>query len=240
MARYIPVIAPIPSLEITSLVKFEEVVVSATNEAEKKGRFRLWRGQANSEWDLRPSVFRNGPVLEAVERIRLMQFKEQNRHLYTASVQSTWDELAVAQHFGEPTRLLDWSRSPYIGLFFALHAPTQRRNLARIWLTLFQRAPRPEPALSVNPFNPGPVAFWQPDVPALFTRIERQQGWMSCSNAHQHTGDDFAAALEPGLDAVLYSWIVPGTAKESLLSELAVQKQITYQFLLPNGGPEKR
>lgn len=31
-----------------------------------------------------------------------------------------WDKLFIMQHYGVPTRLLDWSENPFIGLYFAL------------------------------------------------------------------------------------------------------------------------
>lgn len=31
-----------------------------------------------------------------------------------------WDKIFVMQHYGVPTRLLDWSENPFIGMYFAV------------------------------------------------------------------------------------------------------------------------
>jgi hypothetical protein len=86
-----------------------------------------FRGQANSEWPLAPSLERMIPnrrreSLVNAERILLDRFKRQ-AHQYLARVPEETarvDWYALMQHWGLPTRLLDFTLSPYVALFFAL------------------------------------------------------------------------------------------------------------------------
>ncbi len=79
----------------------------------------LWyRGQANYRWSLQSQVARNRGFLES-ELDMLKQFRQDASPRVRERPLSTWEWIFLAQHYGLPTRLLDWTENPMIGLYFA-------------------------------------------------------------------------------------------------------------------------
>lgn len=101
-----------------------------------------FRGVGNAEWHLEPSIERNAngrmlgwPALE----VKVSEEFRSRANLYPISPQEGelgW--LALMQHNGVPTRLLDFTLSPFIGLYFAAKPyktlPGEKKpELARLW-----------------------------------------------------------------------------------------------------------
>lgn len=80
----------------------------------------LWyRGQANYRWGLKPRVARNRGFLEG-ELDMLKQFRQDALPRVRERPWTTWEWIFMAQHYGLPTRLLDWTENALIGLYFAV------------------------------------------------------------------------------------------------------------------------
>ena len=87
----------------------------------------IFRGQRDAGWGLQTKLervcrdFESSKYLEAEQHL-LHQFQRRLHH-YRVDVPALDDTLewfALMQHHGAPTRLLDWTKSPYVAAYFAI------------------------------------------------------------------------------------------------------------------------
>lgn len=88
----------------------------------KKSQIPIWfRGSTNKAHKLLPSLARK-PFQVKHERALINVFKQNAFQFIEQRPQSQWEWLFLARHHACPTRLLDWTESPLIAMYFSTHS----------------------------------------------------------------------------------------------------------------------
>jgi len=104
-----------------------------------------FRGRDDARDDLATSLARLGGDAVTLERHLLRNFRKYAGH-DAVPVDSEWNWLALGQHHGLPTRLLDWTNSPYVALHFATSHTHEFDREGVVWMVDYVRAHELAPA----------------------------------------------------------------------------------------------
>ena len=125
-----------------------------------------FRGQQDARWDLQSSLSRYlfAYVADRSEwqarEARAIRVFRRKAHNYLANAELLNDDLrclSLMQHHGAPTRLLDFTKSPFVAAFFALERATEEAAIFALNTpTLWRNSARPKtaPALTRDEIDP--------------------------------------------------------------------------------------
>ena len=121
-------------MEIENTIQFITEVLREAGD----GRMQIYRGQADASWPLKANVFRDNysehkekNIYEIVKKYNFKEFDKQDFFI---------DELIRMQHYGIPTRLLDWSYNPLIALYFAVSSEKEKNEDGMVYQASLEKS----------------------------------------------------------------------------------------------------
>lgn len=212
----------------------------------------IYRGQSNSEWKLETSFDRMyGASDKKVSRIAyeislLKRFQRESHHYGITNIDflNIPEWLTLMQHYGAPTRLLDWTHSFWVGLFFAIIDVAKsdaKENFCALWVADWRKIDRNVPKsvaeiykrdhnlLDINDFN----------------RVNKETGIVKLNSFKQNARQiiqqgtflfplNIQKTFEDNwdYDSVLNKIIIPSRLKGSII-KLLYRMNISYATLYP-------
>lgn len=203
------------------------------------GRFRspfVYRGVRSAAYELVTSLQRLGGPYPTLENHLLRNFRKyavSGAGGVEGSLQPSatiWNWLALAQHHGLPTRLLDWTYSPYVALHFATDDLDAYEQDGVIWALNYIRATERLPAQLRAAIRTEGSNVFTPELLEPVCAGLRELATMQA--------DPFVLFLEPpSLDArivhqhALFSLM--STAEASLQAWLEANPDLFFRVIVP-------
>jgi hypothetical protein len=183
-----------------SLTAFLSIVDGqiALKRAPKRDVPVLFRGVRAESFSLVPKIGRP-PLVQTPRKEKQIfeEFKFRAVSFLKAEPENDWEWLALAQHYGLSTRLLDWTENPLIALWFSVmegtyHNPNEDYVpehaavyiLPNLDVSRSEFVVRAQDASKIDPFKLKSLMFYRPRP--FDDRILKQVGWFTAHPFDDH------------------------------------------------------
>jgi len=189
-----------------------------------------FRGQV-CDWSLRPSLARES----VTEQERAKESECFERLAEILPKVNDWERATIAQHYGVPTRLLDWSENPLVGLYFALDDNNYDDKDGVIWVfedktILVKDVASFRDGSGLRKLKyPRPYRAWQ-DLQLEIPRTKAQRGSLT---SQPDLSKEFNKQIFDQNTQSLKKFIVPKQSKTQLRKHLEILG-VTEERLFPD------
>jgi len=121
--------------KVSSVAEYQEIVNSIINHwGINRYTVNPWfRGQGDTNWDLIPKIYRSQNKKFYFERELIRDFILYSPQYISHNSNNIFEWLFLMQHHGLATRLLDWTESSLIALYFAVDN-YKHQNDSSVWI----------------------------------------------------------------------------------------------------------
>lgn len=205
----------------------------------------IWfRGQSDVSWKLQPKLMRLYPLPS--ESHLLNKFKQSATFILENKPANEFEWLFLMQHYGISTRLLDWTESPLVALYFALNEMTAADKDGALWVLLPTELNKlsnykPEFASEIPSFEDEHLQNYLPNTiaserksslipmaaiaPRNSSRMQSQLGVFTINHREnvfiEEAGHEYKH---------VWRYIIPKDSKEKLLKELSLLRFTKFQL----------
>ena len=196
----------------------------------------VWfRGHTKSDWKLEPKLMRIDPLPS--ETYYLNRFKQDASLILAHQPNGEFEWMFLMQHYGVPTRLLDWSESPLTALYFAINGHPEEAGA--LWILLPSELNkksnyRPDYEFEIPSFEDEHLKGYLPSTiagenksklfpmaaiaPRNSVRMQSQQGVFTICHRQNIPIEDVGADGNPRDH--IWKYVIPPDAKETFKKEL--------------------